>query len=367
MKAQDAPPQMPSPESQFLELIDLEGEPSRQLALMDLFIKQFPKYNAMGALYADMQADYVKVSLWDRALEIGDKLLQIDQDDIDAVRMNLEAAKGKNDENLIKKWSERLGQLSQEPNGTVSARSTTATPFVEGAAMAGEGPSDPKALGAKNSRARQEAALFNKALQETDPSVRIETLNQFIQQYAQSVHLNKVNYLYYLSYRDMKDEKNAMATAEKILTKDQTREDLLYYVAESLFKQKREYPRVIAYSQDILDLVKRPKPDGRQDEDWNKQVNVLTTQAHWMIGMTEIYRERFGPANQELRATLAMGGYADPIRAALLTNLGWANYKLKNIPEAIKFYQDCAALPSPYQKAAEESVKGIKSEYGLVQ
>jgi len=365
LKAQDPAPQ--SQEGQFLELIDLESDPSKQLALMDLFIKQFPNYNAMAALYADMQADYIKVSLWDKALEIGGKLLQIDQDDIDAVRMNLEAAKGKNDDSLIKKWTERLGQLSQEPNGTVSASSTTNTPYIEGAGMAGDGPKDPKAQAVKTVRARQEAALFNKALQEADPSVRIEILNQYVQQYPQSIHINKVNYLYYLAYREMKDEKRAMAMAEQILTKDQTREDVLYHVAESLFKQKRDLPKVIAYSQEILDLVKRPKPEGRQDDEWNRQVSILTSQAHWMIGMSEIYREKFASANQELRAALAGGSSADSMRPALLTNLAWANYKLKNIPDAIKFYQECAAIPSAYQKAAEDSVKGIKSEYGLVQ
>jgi len=365
LKAQDPAPQ--SQEGQFLELIDLESDPSKQLALMDLFIKQFPNYNAMAALYADMQADYIKVSLWDKALEIGGKLLQIDQDDIDAVRMNLEAAKGKNDDSLIKKWTERLGQLSQEPNGTVSASSTTNTPYIEGAGMSGDGPKDPKAQAVKTVRARQEAALFNKALQEADPSVRIEILNQYVQQYPQSIHINKVNYLYYLAYREMKDEKRAMAMAEQILTKDQTREDVLYHVAESLFKQKRDLPKVIAYSQEILDLVKRPKPEGRQDDEWNRQVSILTSQTHWMIGMSEIYREKFASANQELRAALAGGSSADSMRPALLTNLAWANYKLKNIPDAIKFYQECAAIPSAYQKAAEDSVKGIKSEYGLVQ
>jgi tetratricopeptide (TPR) repeat protein len=365
LKAQDPAPQ--SQEGQFLELIDLESDPPKQLALMDLFIKQFPNYNAMAALYADMQADYIKVSLWDKALEIGGKLLQIDQDDIDAVRMNLEAAKGKNDDSLIKRWTERLGQLSQEPNGTVSASSTTNTPYVEGVGMAGDGPKDPKAQAAKTVRARQEAALFNKALQEADPSVRIEILNQYLQQYPQSIHINKVNYLYYLAYREMKDEKRAMAMAEQILTKDQTREDVLYYVAESLFKQKRDLAKVIVYSQEILDLVKRPKPEGRQDDEWNRQVSILTSQAHWMIGMSEIYREQFASANQELRAALAGGSSSDSMRPALLTNLAWANYKLKNIPDAIKFYQECAAIPSAYQKAAADSVKGIKSEYGLVQ
>jgi hypothetical protein len=39
----------------------------------------------------------------------------------------------------------------------------------------------------------------------------------------------------------------------------------------------------------------------------------------------------------------------------------------RSIDNAIQFYQECAVIPSAYQKAAEESVKGIKNEYGLVQ
>jgi tetratricopeptide (TPR) repeat protein len=367
LRGQDAPPQLETPESQFLELIDLETDPPKQLVLIDLFVKQFPKYDAMAALYAEMEADCLKSGLWDRALEAGEKLLQTDQDDIDVVRMNLEAAKGKNDDGLIRKWSGRLAQLSQEPNGTVSASSTISSPYVEGAAMASEGPKDPKAQGTRTARARQEAALFNKAIEEISPAARIEILNQFVQQFPQSVHLNKVDYLSYLAYREMKDEKKAMSMAKQILSKDRTREDLLYYLAEDLFRQKQDLAKIIAYSQDILDLVKRPKPDGRQDDEWNRQVNLMTTQAHWMIGMSEIYQERFAQANNELRAALAMGSYADSIRPALLTNLGWANYKTRNIPDAIKFYKDCAAIPSPYQKAAEDSMKGIKNEYGLVE
>ncbi len=367
LRAQDGPAQIQTPESQFLELIDLESDPAKQLVLMDLFVKQFPKYNAMAAVYADMQADYVKVGSWDLALEIGDKLLQVDQDDIDAIRLNLEAAKGKNDQSLAKKWSDRLEQLTQEPNGTISASSSISTPYVEGAGMAGESPKDPKELGVKTARARQEAALFNAALEAAAPPARIAALDEFCQKFPQSVHLNKVNYLYYLAYRDMKDEQKAMSMAEQILSKDRTHEDLLYYVAENLFKQKRELAKVVSYSQDILSLVKRPKPDSRPEDEWNRQLNLLTTQAHWMIGMAEIYRENFPQANLELRAALSMGSAADSIRPALLTNLGWANYKIKNIPDAIKFYKDCAAIPSPYQKAAEDSVKGIRSEYGLAE
>jgi spore maturation protein SpmA len=61
-------------------LIDLEGDAERQPLLRDLFVKQFPKYNAMGAVYSEMQANCLKLGFFDRALDLGDKLLVIDQD-----------------------------------------------------------------------------------------------------------------------------------------------------------------------------------------------------------------------------------------------------------------------------------------------
>src|SRR6185295_1560460 len=128
-----------TPESQFLELIDLEAEPEKQLMLMDLFVRQFPKYNAMGAVYSEMQANCLKLNLFDRALEIGEKLLTIDQDDAEAVKLNLEAAQGKKDDALIKRLTDRLAQLTQnEPTGSITATSNVNTPFVEGGEAPGE-------------------------------------------------------------------------------------------------------------------------------------------------------------------------------------------------------------------------------------
>lgn len=352
-----------SPEGLFLELIDLEGDPDKQLGLMDLFVKQFPQYSGMGAIYADMQYNCVKLELWDRALETGDKLLQIDRDDLRAVELNLEAAKGKKDATLIAKWTDRLAQLNEEREAV--AAGSAANSYWRGKGLAGDMPKDPRAMIERNAKARQEAMLFNRAISEADPAVRLQALSQFVQDYPESPHLNKVNYLYYLAYREMKDEKNAMAMAEQILARDQSHEDVLLYVAESLFQRKRDLPKVVAYSQKILNLVKRPKPDDRQEEEWNRQRGILSTQAHWMLGMIALGANQFGAANQELRAALAMGAFADQIRPALLTNLGWANYNLKNIQDAIRFYQECASISSPYQKAAEQSLKSIKGEYGL--
>jgi tetratricopeptide (TPR) repeat protein len=358
-----------TPESQFLELIDLEGDAEKQLFLMDLFVKQFPKYNAMGALYSDMQATCVKLGLFDRALELGDKLLVIDQDDAEAVKMNLEAAQGKKDEALIKKWSDRLAQLSQnEPTGNVSASSTIALPFAEGDGVAGEAPGKGPGTVSKSVKLRMEAGLFNKAIQETNPTVRLEILNQFTKQFPQSPHMSKVTYLYYLAYREMGDKNKALGLAEQILTKDRSREDVLYFVAETYFGQKRELGKVLSYSAMMLDLVNgKPKPEGMSDAEWAKQRETLIQQSHYMSGMSHVYQERFGAADKELRLALNSGRMSDQKRASILTSLGWSNYKNKSIPDAIHFYQLCAEIPGPLQAAAGQSVTSIKNEYGMVQ
>jgi tetratricopeptide (TPR) repeat protein len=358
-----------TPETQFLELIDLETDPEKQLTLMDLFLRQFPKYDGIGALYSDMQPLLVKLEKFDRALEVGDKLLQIDQDDVEAVKNNVAAAQGKKDEALAKKWKDRLAVLTAEPSTAVTATSTINTPFVD-TTMA-----DPAAVTSaiadiqnmpKPAKARLEAALFNRSVQETNLAAKISALDQFSRAFPQSVHMNKVNYLYFIAYRQAHDDKKALAIAEQILQKDQTREDVLAYVADVYFRQKRELDRVISYSTLMMDLVNgKPKPDGVSDEDWARQRTNLTFSAHWMIGTAHVYREQWSAADKELRAALAMHGGSDQMTAGILTSLGWASYKLRNVGDALKFYEQCTKIPGTFQKTAEQSILSIKNEYAL--
>ena len=64
-----------TPEAQFLELVDLVAEPAKQLELLDTFLVQFPKYEGMATVYAQMQELCVGLKTWDRALELGTKLI----------------------------------------------------------------------------------------------------------------------------------------------------------------------------------------------------------------------------------------------------------------------------------------------------
>jgi hypothetical protein len=83
-----------------------------------------------------------------------------------------------------------------------------------------------------------------------------------------------------------------------------------------------------------------------------------------MIGSVSFQAEKWEAADQAFRA--ALPGLTDPrFRAEVLNSLGWANYKLKNVSDAIKFYIDCTNIPGPFQQAASKTLNTITAEYRI--
>ena len=129
---------------------------------------------------------------------------------------------------------------------------------------------------------------------------------------------------------------------------------------------KRAPEKVLLYAGLSLDIVNtKEKPEEISEADWTSQKTMITQQANWMIGSTRIAQERWAEADKALRVSLSSAAPGSDMAAALLSNLGWANYKLRNIPEALKLYQQCASIHSTFQAQASQSITSIKAEYNL--
>jgi tetratricopeptide (TPR) repeat protein len=351
------------PEAQFLELVDLVAEPDKQLALLETFSKQFPKYPAMSTVDAQKQELFIALKQWDRALEIGAKLLTLDESDIETIRRNLQAAQGKADVAGIAKWTERLKQL-EPPEGSVSADSTVRLPFVD------DIPADLAAVDLssipKQQRDRVEAFLFNRALDEKDLVRRLQLLSLFERQFPSSSHLGKVRYMFYTTHLQRQDHTKALAAAEAILERDKSREDVVFYAAQHYFVTKRFPEKVLTFSALLLDMAAtKSKPEEITNEVWDKQKSLMIHQAHWMIASVQLQHQRWAEAEKSLKAALASAPAGSDMTEVFLLNLGWANYKLRNVTEALKYYQQCVALKGPNQASASQSITSIKSEYNL--
>jgi tetratricopeptide (TPR) repeat protein len=337
-------------------LIQAENDVSVKLFLLEKFVSQFPKFESLDAVYANMQSLYMYSGDLDNTIVAGEKALALDPQDIECAQRNLQAAEGLKDDALIKQWTSRLQQISllltssQQPRPADDAQ--TWKKRVEIArSLAGAGP--------------EEYVLYKKAFDGANPREKIELLDELERKYPQSQYSKEALLMRFLAYRQIGDTKKAFHTGEKILESDQTHEDVLFLVTDALYRQGAESKRVLAYSNALIELMRsKPKPAGVSDASWLRQRNTLTGAAYSMIGGVHLNQEQYGPADKALRQALPLlqGPGLEQQRAAALSSLGWANYKLKNYNEATNFYTLCLAINGPYQDVAIKNLGVIKSE-----
>src|SRR5690348_6029524 len=103
-----------TPEGQLLHQIGQESDDAKKLALLEKFTADYGKSENLAWVYRQMQPLYTKASQPDKAIEIGDKLMALDPDDLETSLATLKAGEAKKDPDLVKKWSNMTGQIAQK-------------------------------------------------------------------------------------------------------------------------------------------------------------------------------------------------------------------------------------------------------------
>ncbi len=340
-----------TPEGQALQKIGQEADDAKKTPLLEEFVTTYPASPSIGWVYEQLQPAYVKAGKFDEALSLGDKLLALNGDDTEAALQNLKAAEGKKDLALVLKWSDRTDQNAKK-------------------ALAAPEPKDADELDnwkkhqeyAKQVAQYTEYSLFAAALQSTDPKKKLELVNALRTRNGKSQYLPQMAQQEFLAYRQMGDNAKAVALAENILATDQTNEDMLLVVTDSYMQKKINADKVLTYSTKMVDVMSaKPKPEGVSDADWDKRKNLIIGLGHQWSGKTYMDQNKFAQADKELRLALPMISGDNNLKGETTFLLGLANYKMKKIPEAIRFNQMCAAIRSPYQAQAEKNIKAMQS------
>src|SRR5260370_12882364 len=94
-----------TPDGNFLDLIGLETDFDKRVTLIEQFTTLVPHSESIGWAYSQLQEANFKDGKLDNALEAGDKLLELDPDDLDAAGVNRQIATAKRDNALIKKYT----------------------------------------------------------------------------------------------------------------------------------------------------------------------------------------------------------------------------------------------------------------------
>ena len=84
--------------------------------------------------------------------------------------------------------------------------------------------------------------------------------------------------------------------------------------------------------------------------------------AHNMSGKALFEQKKLAPADKEFRAALPLVEGNDQLKAETLFYAGLVNYQMKNIPDALKFNQQCAAIKSPFQAQAAKNASVMRQQ-----
>lgn len=346
-----------TPEGQLLQQIGQESDDAKKLALLEKFTQDYGKSENLAWVYAQMQPLYTKASQPDKAIEIGDKLIALDPDDLETALAALKASEAKKDPDLVKKWSNTTGQIAQKVMASPQPKDED------------EAENWKKSVDyAKQVNTYSEYSLYATALQTTDARKKADLIETLEQRNPKSQYLAEVKPLLFQAYRQAGDNAKAVAMAENILGTDPNNDEMLLVVTDSYMQHNQSPDKVMANSNKLLEVMStKPKPDGVSDADWESRKKTINALAHFWIGKVYFNEKKYAPADKELRVALPLAEGNNTMKAETLFMLGYSNFKMENIMDALKFNQQCAAIKSPFQSQAAKNVSVIKSQYRAVQ
>lgn len=347
-----------TPEGTFLELVSLEASSAKKVALLEHFVTIFPACDptVTAWVYGELQDRYGRAGELDKALAAGEKILALEPDYIETAEANRRIAEKKGDADLAKKWSDETAKIAER-----LVKSPLQLPL------------DPEEI--KVAQERMEYAQqvvmksdydeFTKAIRIKGPAERIGALEEYRKSVPQNPYSDQIEAAEFLAYKEIGDVEKTLAAAEKILSHNENREDALLFVLEINYRRKKDTKRTLALAAKFIErMTVAEKPEGVGDREWAVATNQNLVRAHYIVGRVYFDSGQWPSADRALRATLPLIG-DDQFRAAVLNDLGWANYQMQNAIDAIKFYGLCAAIKSPFQEQAAKSAFSVKVEYHL--
>jgi len=351
-----------TPEGQELQGIGQENDAAKKMVLMEAFLQKHPSHDGAGWVMEQLVPAYVKGGQFDKAIEVGEKLLAADPDDVAASHNCLKAAEGKKDPDLVMKWA---GITSKAARKAAAAPKPAEEGDVENWKSAVDY--------AKQVDTYTEYSMYAMALAVPDPDKKIMLYDALVAQNPQSQYLGQMTGPVFLAMRQANQNDKAVAFAEKVLEKDQSNEDMLLTVADNYLNKKVHPEKVIEYSMKLSEIMgAKQKPEGVSDADWDKRKNLLTGLGFWMAGVTYAGANKFKETDELLRKALPLVEDNQALKGQALFYLGLANYKMgqpkgdkKLMAEALKFNTQCAAIKGPFQAQAQKNAAVIRQQYGL--
>ncbi len=341
-----------TPEGLLLQQIGQEEDAAKKLGLLEQFAAKYPKHEGILWVYEMMIPAYVKAGQVPRALDACDKLLTGDPLDAEHAHECLKAAESTKDPATVIQWSARASQICRKVAALPKPKEEDEVEDWK-----------KRVEYAQQADTYTEYALYAAALQTNSPEQKVALGEEIARRNPDSMYYPQIAAQQFLGYTQLGQKDKAASVAEKIIAKEPENQDMLLAAAD-YYMNAKQHDKTLQYATKLTEvLASKPAPAGMSEADWTKKKDLMLGLGYWMQGVTYSLQNKFAPADAALRKALPLIESNKQLLPGALFYLGLANYKMEKIPDALKFFNQCAATPSPFQAQARKNIAAIRTQY----
>ena len=336
-----------TPEDKELSTISAEPDAQKRIALYEDFAKKYAANNAAVA-YADWQLSQQYLTAGDaaKALEYGNKALELYPNDLDIVVSLVNVAQAMKDDGKIVDYAVRgaaiFNSIATQPKPADLSEDDWKTRIAQD--------QDSE----RSNYEFLEAAAYNAIADEQDPGKRMTFIEKFTPAFPRSRFEQPVSQLALYSLQQLNQPQRLESYGEKTLAANADSIPTLLMLANAYAEDPKQEAKAITYANKVIAIVgKNPNPDKNQ--------KVAAGVAHSTLGYAYMKEEKFTSAVTELKTAVAMLQDDQQAQQAALFRLGFSYAKLNHKADSVAALQKAAAMDGPYQSLAKETLAKINA------
>jgi tetratricopeptide (TPR) repeat protein len=332
-----------TPEDKDLSAIAAEPDAQKRISMYEDFLKTYES-NKPAAAYAEWQLSQQYLAAGDtaKALDYGDKALELYPNDIDIIVSQIGVVQAMKDNGKVVDYAVRAATVFDSIAPQPKPSDVTDDDWK--ARVADEQAS------ARPSYDFAETAAYNAIASEQDPAKRMSDIEKFTPAFPKSKFEDQISQLALYSLQQLNQPQRLEAYGEKALAANPDSVPALLMMANAYSEDSKQSAKAITYAGKVISLT-------ANDTDPKKKLAAGV--AHSITGYAYLKQDKLAQASTELKTAVGMLQSDPKAEQEALFRLGYAYAKQNRRADSIAALQKAAAIDGPYQAPAKEMLAKV--------
>ena len=337
-----------TPADKDLATIAAEPDAQKRISLYEDFLQKYANDNAASA-YAEWQLSQQYLTAGDtaKALEYGDKALEIYPNNLDILVSQATVAQAMKDNGKVMDYAVRgakvFNSIAAQPKPADVSDADWSSRIAEeqDAARAGYD--------------FLETAAYNAIVGEQDPGKRMTYIEAFTPAFPKSKFEQPVSQLALYSLQQLNQPQRLESYGEKALAANPDSIPTLLMLANAYAEDPKQAGKAVTYASKVISLTS----GGQAASD--KKHTLEAGVAHSTLGFAYLNQQKIAAAVPELKTAVGLLQEDPQAQQAALFRLGYAYAKENRRADSVAALQKAAAIEGPYQSQAKQMLAKVSA------